>query len=278
MKKFLITPMLILCLYVSSGFVKAENEPKYFDTGYKVNDKTIWLLGAAPVNRENSICIEDVNSKKECFAPCYFCRPDEKGKKEKSLLPIGDKGILFQEDEFQVAYYDLETKNIISISENIEQYLSQFQIEDSGYLLDDTHWAPFEDTNFNEDKTKYALALNIYSLDTNEIKNGMICILDIKKLSNLESDYFECPIVSYWLNKIKTNEIDSNLWKRNNEYLKFVNWKDGNIEISTNENDFILDIENKKLKKKGDNMIYIIGLCIGILLIGALAILINKKI
>ena len=116
MKKLLITLLLILSLASITDFVNAEDKPKYFDTGYKVNGKTIWLLATAPISREDSICIENDNEQKECFSPCYFCRPNESEREENFLLPINDKGILYQADEFQVAYYDIETKEKVYIS------------------------------------------------------------------------------------------------------------------------------------------------------------------
>ena len=269
MKKIIVILLASICLV---NYVKAST-PEYIDSGQKIGDQTIWY--GYKLDSDENICIGSEDGEKKCIFSCYWCDIALfQDTDDMHMLPLNNKGILFQADEFQVAYYDLNTRETIQVDGDIYKFINQYKIPDSGYSLDDTHWAPFKDENFNEDKTKYALELNFYKPDDNEINDAMICILDIEKLINFEEGYFECPIVSDWLRRVETDEIESNLWKENEEYPKFEKWEDGKIEIETDENKYILDTDNNTLEEKPFNYTYLIVL---MLLIGSGGLLIRRR-
>ncbi|MBU1683000.1 hypothetical protein KJ742_03570, partial [Patescibacteria group bacterium] len=169
MKTILITLFTILCFV---GYAIAEGSPEYIDSGLKAGDKTIWF--GFNMTSENNICIDNDNNEKECLIYCKWCDIALfQDTDDMYMLSLADKGILYQEDEFQVAYYDLSTGKIIGISSDINMFLTKYKAPGNAIVLDDVHWSEFKNEDFNEDKTKIALKLNYYKPDDNEIKNAM---------------------------------------------------------------------------------------------------------
>jgi len=286
MKQFINIILIFIFILIIHGYTFAdENNQKYFDSGFLINNKKIWILDSPPYLKENSVCTESDNGKKDCIFACYFCGEDEKSKKERAILPVDGKGIFYVEDEFNLKFYNIESKKDISISSAIGKMLKPYEIDHDmpNLTWDDRYFNPFTDKSLNAEKNKLAIEIVYNDPATMATLTSMVCIVDINKLSADNEDYIECPVITEEMRNLDYAKVPGNTWK--SEQLPVFNgWTDNKtVEIKTKKgDDFVLNVANNTLEEKSRsfifNKIFLITVALVLFLLGVLTtILIIKK-
>jgi len=256
MKNILIT-LFITLSFIS--YASAEGNPEYIDSGFKINNQTIWI--GFNLMSENNICVDIDENKKECLFHCQFCNiPLFQDADGMYMLPVDNKGIFYMEDEFHLKYYDLNSKKDVQIINGIYKLLSDYEIdEDVANFMDDRYFNPFTDNSLNSEKDKLAIEIAYNDPPTMEVLAPMICIIDMEKLSANNEDYIKCPIITKEMRNIDYTKVPENTWE-SGELPILSNWtNDDKINIKTEVgDDYVLDVDNNTLEKKPSNYVSLV--------------------
>lgn len=234
MKKIISTLFLGICLTSALGGVSADNGPEYLNSGYTIDNSTIWILDSPPYQRNNNVCLENEGVTKYCLFACYFCSENEAIKEERSLLPVDKKGIFYFEDEFNLNFYNIRTKEIADISNAIARLIGAHEIDSDLHNLiwDDRYFNSFTDKSLSPDKKRLAVEVVYNDPPTMDVRASMICNVDIEKLSQNEEGYVECPIVTKEMRNLDLTNIPGNTWNNTEDMPVLEGWKeDGSLDI-----------------------------------------------
>jgi hypothetical protein len=272
MKKTLYITIILFIVFIGLIQIsKANVEENYTNIGLTINNNKIFINSNIEANSsENNICIESGINKKECILKTNICMY----KCENLILPVDEKGIFYMEDEFNLKFYDINSKKDIYISSAISRILSPYEVDHdmSNLTWDDRYFNSFTDKSLNAEKNKLAVEIVYNDPATTATLTSMLCVVDINKLSAGNEDYVECPVVTTEMRNLDYPKIPKNIWK--SEELPILNgWTDDKtISIKTDKGDnFTLDTVSNTLENKSRNIFYVLALSIaGILVLGGI--------